>query len=102
MSGIVVGVDGSSHSMKSLDWALDEAAFRNTSVTVLAVAPAATGYWGIYSQYDPAPEVQEKVHQKAEEVTKGTDSSFPGHIDHGKDLRLEVIETRSHIRAGPG
>jgi len=41
MSGIVVGVDGSAHSMKSLDWALDEAAIRKTSVRVLAVAPAA-------------------------------------------------------------
>ena len=61
MSGIVVGVDGSAHSMKSLDWALDEAALRNTSVTVLAVAPAAASIWGITGQFDPSPETQEKV-----------------------------------------
>jgi nucleotide-binding universal stress UspA family protein len=70
MSGIVVGVDGSAHSMKSLDWALDEAALRNTSVTVLAVAPAAASIWGITGQFDPAPETQERVKKAAEEIVK--------------------------------
>ena len=70
MSGIVVGVDGSAHSMKSLDWALDEAALRKTSVTVLAVAPAAASIWGITGQFDPSPETQEKVKKAAEEIVK--------------------------------
>ena len=70
MSGIVVGVDGSAHSMKSLDWALDEAALRNSSVTVLAVAPAAASIWGIAGQFDPAPETQERVKSAAEEIAK--------------------------------
>ena len=70
MSGIVVGVDGSAHSMKSLDWALDEAAIRKTSVRVLAVAPAAASIWGIAGQFDPAPETQEKVKSAAEEIVK--------------------------------
>jgi len=70
MSGIVVGVDGSVHSMKALDWALDEAALRKTSVTVLAVAPAAASIWGITGQFDPAPETQERVRKAAEEIVK--------------------------------
>jgi nucleotide-binding universal stress UspA family protein len=70
MSGIVVGVDGSAHSMKALDWALDDAALRNTSVTGLAVAPAAASIWGITGQFDPAPETQEKVRKAAEEIVK--------------------------------
>jgi len=70
MSGIVVGVDGSAHSMKALDWALDEAALRKTSVTVLAVAPAAASIWGITGQFDPAPETQERVRKAAEEIVK--------------------------------
>ena len=78
MSGIVVGVDGSAHSMKSLDWALDEAALRNTSVTVLAVAPAAASIWGITGQFDPAPETQEKVKRAAEEMVKDA-ASRHGH-----------------------
>ena len=70
MSGIVVGVDGSAHSMKSLDWALDEAAIRKTSVRVLAVAPAAASIWGIAGQFDPAPETQERVKNAAEQIVK--------------------------------
>ena len=70
MSGIVVGVDGSAHSMKALDWALDEAALRKTSATVLAVAPAAASIWGITGQFDPSPETQEKVKKAAEEIVK--------------------------------
>ena len=70
MSGIVVGVDGSAHSMKSLDWALVEAAIRKTSVRVLAVAPAAASIWGIAGQFDPAPETQERVKSTAEEIVK--------------------------------
>jgi len=56
--------------MKSLDWALDEAALRKTSVTVLAVAPAAASIWGIAGQFDPSPETQEKVKKAAEEFVK--------------------------------
>ena len=77
MSGIVVGVDGSAHSMKSLDWALDEAALRKTSVTVLAVAPAAASIWGITGQLDPSPEVHEKVRKAAEELRKGQPDEPP-------------------------
>jgi nucleotide-binding universal stress UspA family protein len=56
--------------MKSLDWALDEAALRHTSVTVLAVAPAAASIWGIAGQFDPSPETQQKVKASAEEIVK--------------------------------
>lgn len=71
MSGIVVGVDASPQSMKALDWALDEAALRNTPLTVLAVAPAAASIWGIAGQFDPSPETQERVKKAAEEIVKG-------------------------------
>jgi nucleotide-binding universal stress UspA family protein len=68
MSGIVVGVDGSPHSQAALDWALDEAALRNAHLTALAVAPAATGVWGITSQFSGSKEDQEKVNQAAKEM----------------------------------
>jgi nucleotide-binding universal stress UspA family protein len=70
MSGIVVGVDGSAHSMKSLDWALDEGQLRNAHVTVLAVAPAAASIWGITGQFGPSQETQDKVRHAAEELVK--------------------------------
>jgi len=68
MAGIVVGVDGSPHSQAALDWALDEAALRNAHLTALAVAPAVTGYWGIFSQADPSQEEQERVNQAAKDM----------------------------------
>ena len=68
MSGIVVGVDGSPHSQAALDWALEEAKLRNAHLTALAVAPAATGLWGITSQFGPSHEDQEKVNQAAKDM----------------------------------
>lgn len=68
MAGIVVGVDGSPHSQAALDWALDEAALRNAHLTALAVAPAATGLWGITAPSGPSHEAQEKVNQAAKDM----------------------------------
>jgi nucleotide-binding universal stress UspA family protein len=70
MAGIVVGVDGSPHSQAALDWALDEAALRNAHLTALAVAPAVTGYWGIFSQADSSHEEQERVNQAAKDMVE--------------------------------
>jgi nucleotide-binding universal stress UspA family protein len=46
MSGILVGVDGSGHSQRALEWAAKEAAVRQTSLTVLTVNQAVAGFWG--------------------------------------------------------
>ena len=45
MPGIVVGVNGSEHSQRSLEWAMKEAALRHTPLTVLAVHPVAMSTW---------------------------------------------------------
>lgn len=47
MSGILVGVDGSGHSLRALDWAMREAAIRNAPLTVITVSQAMAGYWGV-------------------------------------------------------
>jgi nucleotide-binding universal stress UspA family protein len=46
MPGIVVGVDGSGHSRRALEWAISEAAARRAPLTVLTVHPAYAGHWG--------------------------------------------------------
>jgi nucleotide-binding universal stress UspA family protein len=46
MSGIIVGVDGSGHSRRALEWAMKEAAVRHVPLTVLTVHPAIVGYFG--------------------------------------------------------
>ena len=40
MPGILVGVDGSHHSRRALEWAMREAATHQVPLTVLAVYPA--------------------------------------------------------------
>jgi nucleotide-binding universal stress UspA family protein len=52
MSGIIVGVDGSGHSQRALEWAAREAALRQTTLTVLNVQQIHVG-WGA----SPAPAV---------------------------------------------
>jgi len=46
MSGILVGVDGSHHSERALEWAMKEAALRHVPLTVLAVHQVLVGWTG--------------------------------------------------------
>ena len=46
MPGIIVGVDGSGHSQRALEWAMNEAAIRQLPLSVLTVHPAIVGYFG--------------------------------------------------------
>ena len=52
MSGIIVGVDGSGHSQRALEWAMHEAAVRHLPLTVLTVHEAVRGY---YSEHGRVP-----------------------------------------------
>jgi nucleotide-binding universal stress UspA family protein len=56
MPGIIVGVDGSGHSQRALEWALEEAAIRQVPLTVLTVHEAVRGYYSAtaVSPDDPA------------------------------------------------
>ena len=58
MSGILVGVDGSDNSQRALEWAAKEAAFRNTSLTVLTVHQAVHGWTGTLTFQDDDAQVQ--------------------------------------------
>jgi nucleotide-binding universal stress UspA family protein len=46
MWGILVGVDGSGHSQRALQWAMKEAAVRQVPLTVLTVHEQIRGYFG--------------------------------------------------------
>ena len=71
MPGITVGIDGSDHSQRALEWAIKEAVIRNTPLTVLAVHQVAGNHWTSNPEIYPAdaPEA-EKMRQSAQELVQ--------------------------------
>jgi nucleotide-binding universal stress UspA family protein len=112
MSGIIVGIDGSGHSQRALEWAMKEAAIRNTTLVVLTVHEAIAGYFGGVSSYadDPVRTEQARVAaqaetdkvlasldgQRPESVTVRAVHGFPVEelISAGKDADMIVLGSR--------
>ncbi len=112
MSGIIVGVDGSGHSQRALEWAMREAAIRQVPLTVLTVNEAIRGYYGGMSVYpdDPArTEDSRKLAQaETDEVMARLDEPRPASvtvkavhgfvvdeiINAGKDADMIVVGSR--------
>jgi nucleotide-binding universal stress UspA family protein len=70
MPGIVVGIDGSHHATRALEWALKEGALERARVTVLTVHPVAASPWtGNPVLLEGDPEDQDKMLNAAEELT---------------------------------
>lgn len=67
MPGIIVGIDGSSHSRKALEWAISEAGMRRVPLTVLSVNQAITGFWGGSADYPGDAELAEHARKVAQE-----------------------------------
>jgi nucleotide-binding universal stress UspA family protein len=112
MSGIIVGIDGSGHSQRALEWAMKEAAVRHAPLVVLTVHEAVAGYFGGVSMYpdDPARTEQARVAAQAESdkvlasldgphpesVTVKAMHGFPVEelISAGKDADMIVLGSR--------
>ena len=69
MPGIIVGVDGSGHSRKALERAIQEAAAHHTSLTVLTVHQAVRDLYGAVSHYPGDADLTEKARQAAKAET---------------------------------
>ena len=70
MSGITVGIDGSSHSARALEWALNEAATRHARLTVLTVHSVPMSGWTGNPLVLPGDaDDQENAREGAEEMT---------------------------------
>lgn len=70
MPGITVGIDGSSHSARALEWALNEAAVKHAQLTVLTVhSVASSGWTGNPMVLSGDPTDQEEARRAAEELT---------------------------------
>src|SRR5947208_2039979 len=66
MSGIIVGVDGSAHSRKALEYAAKEAVAHHTSLTVLTVHQAVRDVYGSPSHYSDDASLTDKARQAAQ------------------------------------
>ena len=82
MSGIVVGVDGSGHSQRALEWAMKEAAIRHTSLTVITVHEVMRGFFTTApSVYPDEPartaEAQKAAQAETDQVLSGLEGPHP-------------------------
>jgi nucleotide-binding universal stress UspA family protein len=68
MSGIVVGIDSSNHSMTALEWAMREAAFHGEPLTVVTVEVVVASGWGGSQVYGADYELRDKAQKAAEEA----------------------------------
>jgi nucleotide-binding universal stress UspA family protein len=112
MSGIVVGVDGSGHSQRALEWAMKEAAVRQVPLTVLTVHEQMRGYFGGFVNFPDDQELAAKVRRlvqgEVDEVLAKLDgpkpetvsievamgSSVEEIVNAGKDADMIVVGSR--------
>ena len=67
MPGITVGVDGSQHSRRALEWAIREAGLRGAPLTVLAVYQVASNHWTGNPEHYPSDQPATEAVRKAAE-----------------------------------
>jgi nucleotide-binding universal stress UspA family protein len=68
MPGIIVGIDGSGHSRRALEWAISEAAIRRTPLTVLTVHQLVRG-WSAAVEYPGDEDLTAHARKVAQEET---------------------------------
>lgn len=77
MPGIIVGIDGSAHSRRALEWAINEAAVRQAPLTVLAVHQAVAGWAGGGAAFPGDAEQTGHVSKAAQEATDAALEKLP-------------------------
>lgn len=93
MPGIIVGIDGSGHSRRALEWAMREAVLRRVPLTVLTVHEIAVGYWGSVG-------VDPEAHAAAEHARRMARLEVDKVLDELGDARPESVTVRS-VNGGP-
>ena len=78
MPGIIVGIDGSGHSRRALEWAVSEAALRQVPLTVLIVHREVAGYLGEPVQYVGDTDLTEQARKEAQKETDDVLDAFRG------------------------
>lgn len=89
MAGILVGIDGSDHSRRALEWAVNEAAVRNAPLTVITVNQAVAGSWGRGPVEYPG-DVDRSSHAR-EAAQKQTDSVIESAGSRPPSVSVEAV-----------
>lgn len=69
MPGIIVGIDGSGHSRRALEWAISEAAIRHAPLTVLTVHQPIRGFRSAAVEYPGDADLTADARKAAQEET---------------------------------
>jgi nucleotide-binding universal stress UspA family protein len=77
MPGIIVGIDGSGHSRRALDWAIGEAAVRHAPLTVLTVQQVVNSFWAGPAIYPGDAELAEHARKIAQDETDDAVGKLP-------------------------
>lgn len=88
MPGIIVGIDGSSHSRRALDWAIHEAAIRHTPLTVLTVQQVMRSFWAGPMIYPEDTQLAEHARKIAQDET---DEALGELADDARPLEVTVL-----------
>jgi nucleotide-binding universal stress UspA family protein len=78
MSGILVGLDGSHHSERALEWAAKEAVVRQAALRVLAVHTVPAGWTGRGVAYPEDEQLVQNTKAAAQEMTDKVLSGIGG------------------------
>lgn len=78
MPGIIVGIDGSHHSERALDWAMKEAALRRTPLTVVSVYPLVRNSFGHADTFPEDAPLVERTRTATQEATDKALASLGG------------------------
>lgn len=89
MPGIIVGIDGSGHSKRALEWAMKEAAIRHAPLTVITVHEAVAGYYGGIVSYPDDPERTEKARVAAQAETDKALAGLDG--PHPESVTVQAV-----------
>src|SRR6266480_165599 len=102
MSGIIVGVDGSAHSRKALEYAAKEAVAHHASLTVLTVHQAVRDVYGGVSNYPDDASLTDKARQAAQAET---DEVLAGLSERPESVTVNAVHglpTEELVKASEG
>ncbi len=89
MPGILVGIDGSHHSERALEWAVKEAAVRHMPLKVLIVHQAVVGWMGHGVAYPGDDKAVEESRETAREMTDKVLARVTG--PHPESVTVEAV-----------